>query len=1045
MGDGRVLVGGEFTSVTWTANGGGSSSQIRYLALVNEDGSIDTSFDPNVSNIVRCICKDRDGRIYIGGDFTSVGGSTRYRVARFKADLTVDSGFDSSGGPSNSSVYALAVDSDGQLWVGGSFTYTYAGTGAYLICLNEDGTRDTGFTRYPNALVRSIVSTEDGKIYVGGNFTSYGSSGRDYLVRLFNDGSNDDDFPVGGGSWVRVITLQPDGRLLVAGSSRTVARANEDGSLDTSFDPPDLDGYFNSYVAGIAVQADGKVIAICEPNPNAMAPAATYIVRLNSDGTVDTGFDVGEGFNAGAYALVLEPLGNIWVGGDFTDYKGTTVSRLVHLNGDAKNVAIVGQPKDISLEAGEAGTFSVSAVGNSPLTYQWKKDGVELPGETNSSFTISSATDSAEGEYTVVVTDTESGDFITSFIAELTFLAEPEILSVSEGLTLVVGQEGTFSVEVRGASPLTYQWRCDGVDLSDGERISGSTTPTLTILSSELDDAGMYSLVVQNGIGTQVTTGVSLSVIPNPGALDETWRQAADTLAESDYDAGLDGQVTAILPLPDGGALVAGDFLTMDDVPVNGLMRVDQMGNLISGFVNPGIPAGTIRTMVLTGDGYVLVGGSFANINDVADHSYLVRISLYGIIDPRYMPAPDNTVRKVLMLDNGSHIAVGAFTKIDGTSRKYIAKLNADGVLDTSFTLTASSTVNDVAQDSQGWLYFGGQGYPVENGMTNYNYSYLWRASTTGVLDTSFPQQGANSYVEKFSIAPAGKLYVSGQFNNLFGTIQRFLAHLYADGTKDETFGQLYNSSTSYLYRPSTIYATPDGGILVSMPHTWQHVGEILGLIKLNEGGGLDSSFGVGTGLDTPANVIEAGLGGSIWLGGDFTDYNGVKVNYLMRLNGYPQDDVIRTPFETWAGIYGLTGSYVLPTADSDADGMPLLVEFVVGSDPTRFDARPDSGQPICYSGSELKAFDPSLSLDDSKKYISFTARVRRERGNMTVEPQAATTPDFSASTLMPEIHQLGGPMVDGDFDVMTYVVTPALGDVPGSSPSVFFRLKITD
>ncbi|MDP0497797.1 MAG: immunoglobulin domain-containing protein [Verrucomicrobiota bacterium JB024] len=1045
LGDGRVLVGGEFTMATWTANGGGSSDSVRYLALIKEDGSIDTDFDPDVNSTVHSICSDRTGRIYIGGDFTAVGGLTRYRVARFKADLTVDSGFDTSGGPSDSSVYAVAVDSDGQIWAGGSFTNTYVGAGCYLIRLNEDGSQDTGFTVYPESSVSLVVPTEDGKIYVGGYFNSYGSLDGNFMVRLFNDGTNDDDFIAQTGAWVLAIAPLADGKILISGAGTTISRLTKDGTLDRSFEVHGLDEYFNTLISDIAVQADGKIIAICRPSTLTSPPDVPYIVRLNSDGSVDTGFEVGEGFNVGAYALALEPLGNVWVAGDFTSYQGTTVSRLIRLNGDAKNVVITGQPNSMSLETGEKGTFTVSAVGNSSLAYQWKKDGVELPGETNASLDISSATESDEGEYTVVVTDTQSGDSVTSSIADLIFLTEPEILSVSDDLTLVVGQGGAFSVEVRGASSLTYQWKRNGTNLSDGERVSGSTTPTLAISPSGFGDAGTYTLVVQNDYGTLATTSLSLSVIPNPAALDGTWRQVTNTAAESDFDAGLDGPVTGILPLPDGGALVAGDFSAMDGEIVNGLMRIDGSGNLISDFVNPGIPAGTIRTMVLTGDGHVLVGGIFSRVNDIIERRYLVKISLNGVIDTRYMPAPDKPVRKVLMLGDGNHIVVGSFWVIDGIHRRHIAKLNADGVLDTSFPLTSTDVMIDVVQDSEGWLYFGGQGHPVDNGSTRYSLSHLWRASVSGVLDSPEPYYDANDMVEHFTAAPAGKLYVSGYFMRICGVPQQFLAHLNADGSRDRFFGQLYSNITSSQYRPTAIYATPDGGVIVSMPYTWQALGEIMCLVKLNEDGDRDSWFDVGGGLDSPANVIEAGAGGRIWVGGDFTTYNGITVNHLMRLNGYPENTDIATPFETWAGAYGLTGSHVLATADSDADGMPLLVEFVVGTDPTRFDKRPSSGQPTKSRGRELNAFDPNLSLDDSKNYISFTTSVRRELGDLLVEPQAATAPDFSESALMPEINQVGGPIVDGDFDVMTYVVTPALEDIQGSTPSVFFRLKITD
>ena len=79
------------------------------------------SFDPNANNDVRALALQADGKILVGGFFTSIGGQTRNRIARLNSDGSLDASFDPNAG--NDGVYALAVQSDGKILVGGAFTF----------------------------------------------------------------------------------------------------------------------------------------------------------------------------------------------------------------------------------------------------------------------------------------------------------------------------------------------------------------------------------------------------------------------------------------------------------------------------------------------------------------------------------------------------------------------------------------------------------------------------------------------------------------------------------------------------------------------------------------------------------------------------------------------------------------------------------------------------------------------------------------------------------------------------------------------------------
>src|SRR5438309_1203319 len=123
-------------------------------AVVHGQSALD-GFDPNASSSVYATAVQADGKILAGGQFTSIGGQTRNRIARLNPDGTLDTAFDPNA---NAPVNAIAVQADGKILVGGDFTNIGGQTRNRIARLNSDGTLDTTFD--PNASggsVRSLV------------------------------------------------------------------------------------------------------------------------------------------------------------------------------------------------------------------------------------------------------------------------------------------------------------------------------------------------------------------------------------------------------------------------------------------------------------------------------------------------------------------------------------------------------------------------------------------------------------------------------------------------------------------------------------------------------------------------------------------------------------------------------------------------------------------------------------------------------------------------------------------------------------------------
>ncbi len=318
--DGRILVGGVFTTL--------AGQPRNYLARLHEDGSLDTGFNPGASYRVFALALQTDGKILVGGAFTTLGGQPRSSIGRLNADGTVDDGFNPGA---DAPVHSLTIQPDGKILVGGEFTTLGGQARSHVGRLHPDGTADSGFGPAANQTVLSLAVQADGKILVGGAFTMLGGQPRDYIARLHPDGTLDAGFNPGAGSQVQCLAPQASGRIVVAGTFTTfggqprqyLARVNEDGTLDAGFNPG-----AGSQVYCLAVQADGKMLVGGSFVTLAGQPR-NCIGRLNADGTVDDGFNPGAG--AQVHCLALQPDGRILVGGSFETLAGQTRSRLGRL------------------------------------------------------------------------------------------------------------------------------------------------------------------------------------------------------------------------------------------------------------------------------------------------------------------------------------------------------------------------------------------------------------------------------------------------------------------------------------------------------------------------------------------------------------------------------------------------------------------------------------------------------------------------------------------------------------------------------------------
>ena len=197
------------------------------------------------------------------------------------------------------------------------------------------------------------------------------------------------------------------------------------------------------------------------------------------------------------------------------------------------------QPAPQTVTEGQSATFTVAASGTTP-GYQWKKDGADISGANSSSYTIAATSSADTGVYSVVVSN--SAGNVTSGNATLTVSAVPPAIGTQPlALAVTAGQPATFTVTASGAS-LSYQWKKNGVNISD------ATYSSHTIASTSIADTGEYSVVVSNSAGGSVTSANAKLTVSAVSPVIAT-QPAALTKVNAGYPATFSVTATGTAPI----------------------------------------------------------------------------------------------------------------------------------------------------------------------------------------------------------------------------------------------------------------------------------------------------------------------------------------------------------------------------------------------------------------------------------------------------------------------------------------------------------------
>src|SRR5438045_4623544 len=210
--DGRIIVAGRFTSFNGLTHNG--------ICRLNAKGSIDQTFGlgNGINTAALALALQNDGRIIVGGQFSQVDLTLRFNLARLNTDGSVDMSFDPGNGP-NGDVNAIVIQPDGRIVIGGTFIgYNGFARGGVARVLGNgmlDSSFDSGVGTGGN--VFALALQHNGQIVLGGRFVQYDGINRTFIARVFSNGVLDAGFNPVPHDWVQSLAVERDDRMSVGG------------------------------------------------------------------------------------------------------------------------------------------------------------------------------------------------------------------------------------------------------------------------------------------------------------------------------------------------------------------------------------------------------------------------------------------------------------------------------------------------------------------------------------------------------------------------------------------------------------------------------------------------------------------------------------------------------------------------------------------------------------------------------------------------------------------------------------------------------------
>ncbi len=804
--DGKILISGDSFSYDFAPTN---------VARLNQDGSMDTSFQANVKGPVSKVLLQPDDQVLICGQFTQVAGATRGGLARLNADGSLNSEFIPAIALGSYGFPNVLLQTDGRMLVNAGIQLSPGTTQLQLLRLNSDGSLDHDFSSaYATEETRAIAVQAGGKIFVG-----YPSGD---ILRLNSDGSLDPTWNAGSGAdhgYISSLALEPDGRLLVGGAFATIngiPRAGIAALRNDSASAAGRLGFTSSLIAGVEGITTNVLFNVKRTG--------------GSNGVVSANFAVSGGTALAGVNYV--PTSGTLIFGD-----GDTAEKQFSL--PLLDDGVAGEDKTITL-------WLANALGGAVLGEASAATCILLENDVNIQFATN-----------------------TYFVNEI----EGSVMATVRRFGRLNDRVTVDYATADGSAQagLAYVPRSGRLQFGPGET---SKTITVSIINTVWPDYDKTFFINLSDPSSSATlknpSSATVKIFDNhrPGTLDQTFNAGA-ALYGLDSISGPGLRIEALAVQSDGKLLVGGDFFcaVAGFLPWNGLARL-----LPDGMVDTTLSAtftlnltgaeniGEVRALAIQPDGKILAGGRFNFVNGNTAQN-ITRLYSNGTADPSFQ-APFNTnannfqgVFAIGLQADGKVLLAGELPDPNSLSiRHLLVRLNTNGTSDNTLTLSADLTNSFLrGQRLQAVLVQPDQKLIIAGafpGVPNRFRNGLVRLLPDGAIDSTFsagppvldPIFGT---IEALALQPDGKILVGGNFVQFDAMPRSAIVRLNSDGSLDLGFNQVgANSAGLARWQDiSTIALQSDGKIIVGgtfvrTDGTWQNA-----VGRLNLDGSVDDVF----------------------------------------------------------------------------------------------------------------------------------------------------------------------------------------------------------
>ncbi len=879
---GKVIIGGDFTNV---------NGQTRNrIARLNADGSLDQTFNPGAgaNGSVRTIAIQPDGRILVGGLFTFFAEQVYNYIVRLDATGAVDAQFQIGTGASDS-VYVIALQNDGKVLLGGEFTTASGVTRQRITRLRPDGTVDPSinFGTGANGFISAMLVQPDGKIIVAGGFSEFDGFPRGGIARLHGgtlSGSGAIEFTKGDYNVIEstnaTVQLRRRGGTAQASVPVTVQFSTSDGTASSSD--------YISVTSNVSFPEGETLKSIVIP---IVADAL-----IESDETVNLTLSN----PTGTAIIANQPTATLTIANDDSaiTFSASTYRRQENAIDGAATVSVIRKGSVLGTSSVRVSTTRLGSASPGVDYAEATAILVFLPGETNKTLSVTIFDDSIiEGDETVSLelsslTNSQPGDFMlaTLTIADDDF--SPGTISFSQssylttegtnyvavtlirtnGSTGVVGVNYT-TIDGSASAGTDYTSVSGPLVFSDSEVIKTINVPILQDVIVEGNET--FLIQISNPVGGAIISGpTQLSVVIEddefgPGSLDRSFNPGT----------GANNLVKTLAVQTDGNVVIGGAFTAYDGTNRNYLARLTANGRLDRTF-NPGSAANAIVSSVgILPGGRIAVAGAFTTFNG-SSLNRVARINTNGTVDTSFsQPTGLNSAVNALALQADGKLVLGGAFSLPTVGA---ARLTSSGSSDNGFGVGSGTDgpVHAAVVQTDGNIVIAGD-FDLFNGVESPGVA---RIHTDGLMDQSFNGPNFSSgRVYAAAVQFDGKIILGGDFVITDGTLtKRRIARLNVDGTIDSTFATGNGPN-------DTVYAVTlqnNGKVIIGGDFT-NVAGEGRNRIaRLNYDGTFDFSFDPGSGANGTVYNIRLLTDGKLLIVGDFTSVNGLTRNGIARLNG---------------------------------------------------------------------------------------------------------------------------------------------------------------